>query len=70
MVDVETGVIMAIAQAKNWRMDAIDEITHELMTQLLGCTGKDKQLPSGFVECCEGLVNVNGICRDVSGDIY
>jgi hypothetical protein len=69
IINVETGIIVATAEAKSWNIEAADGITKELMTQLLGCTGKDKQLPSGFGECCEGLVNVNGVCRDVSGNI-
>jgi hypothetical protein len=73
MIDVETGIIIAIAQAKSWRMDAIDGITKELLMKQLGsltCVEKDKQLPGNFVDCCEGLTGHNGVCRDFSGAAY
>jgi hypothetical protein len=69
MIDAETGIIVAATYAKSWRMDAIDATAIGLMTQLgrLRCVGKDKP---GFMDCCEGLKNVNGICRDTSGAAY
>jgi hypothetical protein len=70
MIEAETGIIMATAQTKSWRMDAIDEITRELMMQLVECIEKDKQLPGNFAECCEELRNIDGICRDESGAAY
>jgi opacity protein-like surface antigen len=66
IINVETTVIAATADTMNWRIGAVDGITRKLLTRLasLTCTGKDEQLRYDFMECCEGLVNVNGVCRD------
>ena len=45
----------------------LDEITAELMQQLvqeLPCIKKEQKTKNKYVKCCEGLVNVDGICKD------
>jgi hypothetical protein len=70
IINVETGIIVATAEAKSWNIEAADGITHELMKQLVGgCTEKDRQIMGNYAGCCEGLVNVSGICRDLA-EIY
>ena len=72
IIDVETGVIMATSEKEGWRHEYsnsyggifkrnLDEITSELMQQLVVCIKKDKK---AVVKCCEGLINVDGVCRD------
>jgi hypothetical protein len=70
MVDVETGIIVATAQANYWRMDDIDKITGELLSQTVGdvCVKKDEKITASYMKCCEGLTEVNGICVDMQGN--
>jgi hypothetical protein len=70
IINVETGIIVATAEAESWDIKAADKITRELMKQLVGCIKKDMQIQGNYVNCCEGLVNVNGVCRDLSGAAY
>jgi uncharacterized protein (TIGR02145 family) len=64
MVDVTTGIITATAQANSWRMAAIDKITHELFE----CVKKGQKITSPLMKCCEGLILVDGICKDPNED--
>ena len=45
----------------------LDEITAELMQPLaqeLPCIKKEQKITNKYVKCCEGLVNVDGVCKD------
>jgi hypothetical protein len=70
IINVETGIIAATAEKQSWDIKAVDEITKELLNQVIECVKKDEKILNNYAECCKGLVNVNGVCRDVSGDIY
>ena len=66
VINVETGLIVATAENKS--SSKVDEMTAELLQQLtpfIPCTKKD-QRANQFVKCCDGLTNVNGVCRDLA----
>ncbi|MDR1594424.1 MAG: WG repeat-containing protein [Prevotellaceae bacterium] len=66
MVNVETGIIVATSQASSWRIDNIDAITTELLSQTVECVKKDEKITSPLMKCCEGLTLIDGVCRDLN----
>jgi len=67
IINVETGLI--VATAENQSSSEVDKMTTELMQQLNACVKKDQKNIGSFIKCCEGLKNVNGVCRDFSSGI-
>lgn len=74
MINVETGLVMATADNNTELKTATDlvsmadDVASKLVKSVDICTRKDKHI--GDNGCCEGLSEVDGICRDVSGDFY
>ncbi|MDR1113325.1 MAG: WG repeat-containing protein, partial [Bacteroidales bacterium] len=66
IINVETGIIVATAEARSWNVETVDEITRELLEQTVECVKKDKKITSSLMKCCEGLSPVDGICRDLN----
>ena len=59
VINVETSVIMATAENRS-----VNEMTAELLQQLGACIKKDQPTNKFITQCCYGLFNVDGICRD------
>ena len=65
ILNVETGLI--VATAENQSSSEVDKMTTELMQQLvqnIPCIKTDQKITSKYIKCCEGLVNIDGVCRD------
>jgi hypothetical protein len=66
MINAETGIILATAESYNWRLESVDAITGELLSQTVECVRKDGKITSPLMKCCEGLTVVDGVCRDLN----
>jgi hypothetical protein len=66
IINVETGIIVATAEARSWGVGSVDEITRELLEQTVECVKKDEKITSPLMKCCEGLSPVDGICKDLN----
>lgn len=74
LINVETALIVATADRDKEikGMSDLVEISENVANGLINattvCNKKDKPLNSKG--CCKGMVAIDGICRDVSGDMY
>jgi hypothetical protein len=77
LIDVEIASVVATAEkdAKMKDIRDLERVANEVIAALTknvftgDCRKKDQPV-SELVGCCEGLENINGICRDVSGVAY
>jgi hypothetical protein len=77
MIDVDAGTVVATAE-KDAKMKSISDlefVANHIAAELLkniftgDCRKKDQPV-NEFFGCCEGLENINGICRDMTGTAY
>jgi TolB-like protein len=74
LINVQTGMITATAERDkeiNGMADLTeisDDVADGLVNSTAPCNKKDKPVDSKG--CCAGLQAIDGICRDMSGDIY
>jgi hypothetical protein len=54
--------------SKEQRCQRSDTVAGRLIKNAATCNKKDKPVDQNG--CCEGLTNIDGVCRDLSGDIY
>jgi hypothetical protein len=74
MINVQTGLVTATAEGDKEisgmadLTELSDDVADGLINDVAPCNKKDK--PVDKKGCCEGLTDVGGVCRDLSGDIY
>lgn len=74
MIDVETALIMSTAEGEkelNTISDLValsEYIAEKLVKSSVICAQQDESAGSG--RCCEGLMNVDGVCRKTGEGIY
>jgi hypothetical protein len=74
MINVQTGMVTATAERDKEisgmadLTELSDDVADGLINNVAPCNKKDK--PVDKKGCCEGLADISGVCRDMSGDMY